>query len=167
MRLLAALVVLAGCRPAAEEDLLPPPGFAPPPVRIARAMPLRTDVPLVRRGFFGRETDSEGHSWNWMGARGEVDVPRTPGGAHLRITGWVPREFLRAAPTVRVTLAGRELDRFTVETEVARDILLPDALIGGGPTTLVLETSEVGVPAGDGRTLGLAIRRLDWRPLRP
>jgi hypothetical protein len=167
VRLLAVLIVLVGCRPAAEEDLRPPPGFTPPPLQIPRAMPLRTDMPALHGGFFRRETDGEGHSWNWMGARGEIDLPRTPGGARLHLAGWVPREHLRAAPSVRVTLAGRELDHFTVEREVARDIVLPDALVGGGPTTLVIETSEAAVPPGDSRSLGLAVRRLDWRPLRP
>jgi hypothetical protein len=174
VRATAVLVLtlsLGACRPSAEDDLKPPPGFQPPPIRIPRAVALHANRPSLRAGFFGRELDREGHSWNWMGARGEIELPRAPGGARLRIIGWVPREFLPAAPEVRITLtrAGlrRELDRFTPEQEVAREWELPDELIGRGPATLVIETSAVGVPPHDGRTLGLAIRSLEWQLLRP
>jgi hypothetical protein len=174
MRRASALILalsLGACRPALEEDLKPPPGFKPPPVYIPRAVPLHTDVPSLRGGFFGRETDGQGHFWTWMGGRGEIAIPRAPGGARLRIVGWVPREFLAAAPQLRVTLAGpaskRELERFTAETEVVKEWDLPDEIVGSGPSTLVIETSAVGKAPGDPRSLGFSIRTLEWRLLRP
>jgi hypothetical protein len=161
----AVLLLSTGCvRGDRHEDLTPPPGFAPPPLRSPRGGP-RGDRVSFGRGFFPVEWGPDGRTWRWMGARGEIDLPND-GQAHLlRLSGWFPLEFLATPPAIRIALGDGLLDSFDArERRLAREYRISAAQLGLGPSSrLVLETSATALAPNDARALGISIEEVGWR----
>ena len=119
-------------------------------------------------GFYPPERDAAGNTWRWMGRRGVVELPRARSVMTLRLTGWVPLELFRAAPRVRLTLDGHEIDNFVpLMRDVRKEYIVGQALTAATRPTLVLEVSQSGQAPGDARQLGLAISFLDWQAASP
>ena len=58
---LALALTLGGCADARRADLLPPPGFQPPPAQAPRKIPLRAHRIFYQDGFFPPEQDGHGY----------------------------------------------------------------------------------------------------------
>jgi hypothetical protein len=165
------LAMAGGCRPAAErEDLKPPAGFRPPPIRPLRQGPLRPGRIEFGTGFHPLESHRNGKTWRWMGKRGDVLLPAGPAdtGHRLRLRGWVPLELLPRPPTVRISLGGRLLDSFRPEQSDfdRRHQIEPERVAGATALPLRIETDQTGQARGDPRELGVSIEQIEWLPIR-
>lgn len=147
-----------------DADLQPPAGFTPPPVRPLQANPPGSGKLGFGQGFFPIEVGSEGETWRWMQERGEIRLPNRGGRCRLRITGWVPLEFLTEPPTIRISLQNHLVDSFRqTQRPLDRQYLFAAELLGSQPSVLlVLETSHTGQAPRDARDLGLSIETLSW-----
>jgi hypothetical protein len=170
LRLAGALAITAAtgagaCRAReSDADLQPPADFTPPPVRPLQANPPGAEKLGFGRGFYPIEVGSKGETWRWMEGRGEVRLPNRRARCRLRITGWIPLEFLTEPPTIRISLQDHLIDRFR-QTERALDrqyLVAPDLLGQQASVLLVLETSHTGQAPRDPRDLGLSIEKLSW-----
>lgn len=160
-----ALVGGAACTSrGGHEDLLPPPDFVPPAIR-----PLRVSTGHGQlgfgNGFFAQEWDSEGHTWRWTGARGEIRFENDGKSHRLRLTGWVPLELLSAPPTVRLTMGDHLVDSFVAtERTLRKEYSLGPGDLGTAPVAvLVIETSTTARAPNDLRDLGVAIEQVGWQ----
>jgi hypothetical protein len=163
-----AVMVLApgGCvrDEGRHQDLKPPPGFVPPPLRPLHNGP-RDGGLGFGRGFFAVEWGADGKTWHWMGARGEIRLPNDQRPHTLRISGWFPLEFLGAPPAIRILLEDQVLDSFSArDRALKREYLVRQEQLGAGPAVrLVLETSATARAPGDPRALGIAIEEVGWQ----
>lgn len=158
-------LISAGCiQDDRDEDLKPPRGFAPPPLRSLHNGPRGARLDFAE-GFFPVEWGTNGMSWRWMGARGEIRLPNDHRSHLLRISGWFPLEFLAALPTIRLTLEDQTLDTFVPrDRTLRREYPIPKERLGAGPfIRLVLETSATASVPNDTRSLGISIDEVEWR----
>jgi hypothetical protein len=168
---LALLGLLAGgCAkitarsPWDEEDLQPPPGFLPPPVRALAPIPFHERLDFVR-GFWPLEFGPDGKTWRWMGAHGEIQLQNDHRPQRLRLLGWLPLEYLTGPPTIRVSLGKHLVDTFIGSAHgLDREYLVEPGWLGDGPTvTLAIDTSATTRAPGDARELGVSIESVTWR----
>jgi hypothetical protein len=166
---LGLVVSCAGCTAADEADLKPPPGYVAPPFRPLRGPIARSTVVRYGEGFYGVESSPAGMTWRWAARRGTVHLPNDRHDKQLRINGWVPLELLGEAPTVRIALGGRELDRFVANpSHFNRDYAVSAAQLGAAAAAeLTIETSATVHAPGDARELGVSVAALDWRDAPP
>jgi hypothetical protein len=162
--LVSPLLLPVGCDSHDRQDLKPPPGFAPPPLRPLHNGPRGGGLGFSQ-GFFPVEWGSDGKTWHWMGARGEIRLPNNGRPHTLRIAGWFPLEFLAAPPTIRIMIEGALLDTFVArERTLKRTYPIGEAQLGSGPATrVVLETSATANVPGDPRALGISIEEVGWQ----
>ena len=151
-----------------DEDLQPPPGFVPPPVRALAPIPLHERLGFVR-GFWPLEFGPAGKTWHWMGSHGEIQLQNNHRQQRLRLLGWLPLEFLTTPPTVRITLGDHVVDTFVGSAYVLdREYLVEPGWLGDGPTvTLAIDTSATIRAPGDTRELGVSIESVTWRDAPP
>lgn len=163
-------VILAGsgmpsacARRAEDEDLKPPPGFRPPPVRALQAGPPSGRLGFGS-GFWPIEFSNEGKSWHWMAERGEIRLPNDRRPRKLRIVGWLPTEFLDAPPTIRISIGNHLADSFVgSKHELDRAYVVNPDLLGDAPSVLlIIETSSTARIPGDTRDLGVSIETISW-----
>jgi hypothetical protein len=161
--LVAALLLLGACQRADDTDLLPPPGYSTPG---QIALTGDSDARFAG-GWYQVETGAEGATWRWMGKRGEIRLRNQGAEMRLRLRGWAPLELLPAAPTLRISINGQELDRFTAPAgHFTKEYTVPRAVQGGGETSsLVIESSATVTPPKDDRQLGYSLTQLVWEPL--
>lgn len=145
------------------EDMKPPADFVPPPIR-----PLLRNPPGAARlgfgqGFYSLEV-GDGLTWHWMGGRGELRLRNHGDTRTLRISGWIPMEFMKQPPRIRIGVDDRTLDDFVApKREFVWEYVLGPELMGLGPTVLlVLETSQTVRAPGDPRDLGISIEQVSW-----
>lgn len=157
----AALLLTAGCGRNDDRDLLPPPGYA----SVGSSLSGDSDAQFTS-GWHPIETGPDGQSWRWMGRRGEVQLLNQQSEMRLRLRGWAPLELLNAAPVMRVSLNGHELESFTApQGHFTKTWVIPRAMQGDGEkSTLVIETSLAVKPKGDTRELGYSLIELSWEP---
>jgi hypothetical protein len=163
--LLACAIAAASCLDSKDDaDLLPPPGYAPPPVRPLQVNPPGAGRLGFGRGFWPLEVGSKGETWRWMGGRGEVRLRNPRARRKLRIVGHIPREFMNEAPTLRISIGVRVLDAFLqTDRPLDKEYWVEPALMGSEPSVLVvIETSRTARAPRDSRDLGASIERLAW-----
>jgi hypothetical protein len=146
-----------------DQDLKPPADFVAPPVRSLRASDASRNIGFDR-GFYPIEVGGDGRRWRWMGGRGEVRLANDGGDRRLRISGWVPLEFMSEPPTIRIELEGHLVETFVAsKREFTWDWVIGRETIGASPSVVLrIETSRTARAPGDPRDLGLSIQRLDW-----
>ncbi len=160
----ALFVALAssGCRkPEEDADLLPPPGLAPSAMSPIVTSPM--GALHFGQGWYPVESNAEG-SWRWMGQVGEIRVPTLRTKALLQIVGWAPLELLGTAPTMRVSVNGREVDHFVPPMgHFKKEYRVPIDIQGEDQESAVrLETSATASAPGDPRDLGYALVSISW-----
>lgn len=169
-RVLLGAVLLAGsgmqsacARRAEDEDLKPPPGFRPPPIRTLQAGPPGGRLGFGS-GFWPIEFNSEGKSWHWMADRGEIRLHNDRRQRNLRIVGWLPTEFLDSPPTIRISIGNHLVDTFVgSKHELNREYLIKPELLGDAPSALLfIQTSATAKVPGDTRDLGVSIEAVRW-----
>lgn len=164
--LLFAAVVLAcggGCHRADEDaDILPPAGWTPEPPRPAMASP--AGKARFGPGWYPVESNADG-SWRWMAQSGEIRISGVASTARLELYGWAPLEFMNTPPVFRVSINGRELDRFVPPSgRFRKSYDVPEELQRGVvESVLRLETSATAIAPGDPRPLGFALVSVTWR----
>ncbi len=159
----AALLVMAGCRRDDDRDLLPPPGYAMPGfISLAGD----SDAEFTS-GWYAAEAGTNGPGWRWMGKRGEIQLRNQSSEMKLRLRGWVPLELLSAAPTLRVSINGHELESFTPpKGHFTKTYTVPHTMQGESEKSiLVIETSITAKSPNDTRELGYSLIQLVWEPL--
>ncbi len=150
-----------------DEDLKPPQGFVPPLVRPLRTNPAGSDRLGYGEGFYLPEVGA-GRTWRWMGSRGQVRLLDDGTARKLRITGWLPLEFMKEPPTIRISVGGHAIDTFIPgKRDFDWEYLIRPQLLGSAPWVLLaIETNQTVHAPGDSRNLGVAIERVDWEPER-
>ena len=167
--LIAPFLISVGCiRDDRDRDLKPPLGFIPPPLRPLHNGP-RGGGLRFGRGFFPGEAGSDGKTWHWMGARGEIRLPNDRESLQrphtLQLSGWFPLELLGAPPTIRIEMEDRLIDTFVAsERMLRREYAIRKEQLGAGASTrVVLETSATAHAPGDPRALGISIEQVGWQ----
>ena len=93
---------------------------------------------------------STARSWRWMSERAIVWVRPVGVDIELTLTGESPLRYFDAAPSVRVTAAGKELARFSPTSDFSQRVRLPaDALAADGGR-VTIESDKWFVPAERG-----------------
>ena len=101
-------------------------------------------------------------AWRWMSERATLWVRPVDRELTLTIAGESPLRYFDAAPTVRVTVSGRELARWTPSDDFAHEVRLPPDLLASAAGHVVVESDKWFVPAergesADPRHLGLRV----------
>jgi hypothetical protein len=91
-------------------------------------------------------------SWRWMSERATLWVRPLDRDVTLTIAGESPLRYFDGAPTVRVTVAGRELARLTPSDDFAHEVRLPADLLGGASGRVLVESDKWFVPAERGES---------------
>jgi hypothetical protein len=158
---------------AGASDYLPLVVSADPPARVG----LEQFDASAARGLVGfgpgwheRELNPvTGRQWRWLSDRAELQyvLPASAGGI-LRIEGESPRKYYARDSRLTVRLGEAVLRDVTVSTDFTIDVKVPPA---ARPSTLVIETDQIHVPAERGwrpspdrRRLGLRIFTCELRP---
>ena len=107
-------------------------------------------------------------AWRWMGERAVLWVRPVGREVTLSLTGESPLRYFSTAPNVRVTVAGREVARFSPSADFAEQVRLPGDMLGAADGRVLIESSLWFVPAereesADRRHLALRIYRVDVR----
>jgi hypothetical protein len=155
-----ALLAAVGCRRDEDKDLLPPLGSS----SLSQSSLEGDSEVKFTSGWYDVETGANNQAWRWMSKRGEIRLRNQGADMKLRLRGWAPVELLATAPTLRLSLNGRELDsfvaapgHFTREYQVPRDLQGQDEF-----STLVVESSATAKPPNDTRELGYSLVSLVW-----
>lgn len=163
--LLLVLLSTPACRRDDDRDLLPPVGSS---LQTPTTVENDSEIKFVS-GWYDVETGDKGQTWRWMGKRGELRLRNQAGNMKLRLRGWAPVELLKAVPSLRLTLNGRELENFTApaghftkEYMVTREQQRTEEF-----STLVLESSLTAKPPNDTRELGYSLTNVVWEPVKP
>lgn len=91
-------------------------------------------------------------SWRWMSERATLWVRPVGRDLTLTIAGESPLRYFDSAPAVRVTVAGRELARFTPTDDFTHQVRLPADLLAGAGGHVVVESDKWFVPAERGES---------------
>ncbi|MFN0120967.1 MAG: hypothetical protein ACKV2V_10730 [Blastocatellia bacterium] len=147
-----------------DRDLLPPAGYN---LRSSVSLENTPDLKFTT-GWHDTEADTTGQRWRWMARRSETQLRNRGADMKLRIEGWTPTQLLQAPPTLRVSLNGKELERFPTPTGgFTKSWDVPIALQGTGETsTLVMEISDVAPVPNETRELAFSLNNLIWKPLK-
>jgi hypothetical protein len=152
------------CTGSQGVDLQPPPDFVPPPLLPLKKAPLHGRL-VFGKGFFPMEWGMDAKTWHWMGASGEIRLQNDSRPRKLRIVGWLPLEFLKEPPTVRIALEDHLLDTFAARDRTLRkEYAIGLDLLGSAPSArLIIETSATARAPGDTRDLGVSIEQVGWQ----
>jgi hypothetical protein len=156
--------ITVSCTGPQEADLQPPPDFVPPPLIPLKKAPLHSRL-VFGQGFSPMEWGIDGKTWHWMGAHGEIRLQNDSRPRTLRIVGWLPLEFLKDPPTIRIALEGHPLDTFVAhDRTLKREYSIGPDLLGSAPSArLIVDTSATARAPGDTRDLGVAIEQVGWQ----
>jgi len=100
-------------------------------------------------------------SWRWMSERAVVWVRPVGRDIDLTLTGESPLRYFDSAPSVRVSIGGQELARFSPVSDFTERVRLPAALLAAHAGQVTLQTDKHFVPAERGESADkrhLAIR---------
>ena len=125
-------------------------------------------VPMVSlaEGWHEPEYDPRtARSWRWVSEHGVLWVRPIGRDVTLRLTGESPLRYFSAAPSVTVSVAGRQVARFAPSTDFTQDVVLPADALASVQGRVVIETDKWFVPADrdavpDRRHLALRIYSL-------
>ncbi len=128
-------------------------------------------VPMVSlaEGWHEPEYDPRtARSWRWTSEHGVLWVRPIGRDVTLRLTGESPLRYFTAAPSVTVSVAGRQVARFEPSTDFTQDVVLPADALASVQGRVVIDTDKWFVPADrdavpDRRHLALRIYSLSVR----
>ncbi len=101
-------------------------------------------------------------SWHWLSERGSLWVRPIGRDVTLTLTGESPLLYYDAAPSVTISVGGREIKRFQPSTDFREDVVLPADALASADGRVVVESDKWFVPgdrdgSGDRRHLALRI----------
>jgi hypothetical protein len=104
-------------------------------------------------------------AWRWMSERAVVWARPIAADVTLTMSGESPLRYFDSAPTVRVSIHGQELARFSPADDFTQDVRLPASLLEAAEGRVVIESDRWFVPAerggsADRRHLALRIYQL-------
>ncbi len=91
-------------------------------------------------------------SWRWMSERATLWVSPAGRPVSLVVAGESPRRYFDGPPTVRVTVAGREVARFSPAADFEQAVTLPAALLEASRGEVVLDSDRWFSPADRGES---------------
>ena len=110
---------------------------------------------------------STGRRWRWLSDRGELHYVTGPGASILHIEGESPRTYYARGSRLVIRAGDTVLKEVTLGDDFALDVPVPSA---AEPSTLIVETDQIHVPAdrgwrrtADRRRLGLRIYKCELR----
>jgi hypothetical protein len=103
-----------------------------------------------------------GRSWRWMSDRATVWVRPVGRDVTLVLEGESPLRYFDSAPVVTVTIAGRQVARFSPTADFREVIVLPGEALASAEGRVAIESDKVFVPgdrdgSGDKRRLALRV----------
>lgn len=125
----------------------------------------REGVPMIgaEQGWQEPEYDPRtGRAWRWTAERSTLWVRPVGRDVSLVLQGESPLRYFDAAPVVAVTVAGRQVARFSPSTDFRQVILLPADVLAAAAGRVVIESDKWFVPgerdgSPDKRRLALRI----------
>ena len=122
-------------------------------------------VPMigVEGGWYEPEYDPRtSRSWRWMAERATLWVRPVGRDVTLTLSGESPLRYYEAAPAVIVSIAGREIERFSPADDFMQEIVLPASTLAAARGEVVITSDKFFVPADrdgslDRRRLALKI----------
>ena len=101
-------------------------------------------------------------SWRWMSERGTLWVRPIGRDVTLTLTGESPLRYFDAAPSVTISVGGREVARFQPSADFTQEIVLPADALAAADGNVVIESDKWFVPGdrdgtADRRHLALRI----------
>jgi hypothetical protein len=161
---LGMALTAVSCTDPRGTDLQPPADFVPPPRLPLKKAPLHSRL-VFGQGFFPMEWGTDGKTWHWMGAHGEIRLENDSRPRTLRIIGWLPLEFLKDPPTIRIALEDHLLGTFVARDRTLRkEYSIEPDILGAAPSArLIIETSATARAPGDTRDLGVSIEQVGWQ----
>ena len=110
---------------------------------------------------------STGRRWRWLSDRGELHYVTGPGASILHIEGESPRTYYARGSRLVIRAGDTVLKEVTLGDDFALDVPVPSS---AEPSTLIVETDQIHVPAdrgwrrtADRRRLGLRIYKCELR----
>lgn len=91
-------------------------------------------------------------SWRWMSERALVWVRPTGRAVTLTLAGESPLRYFDRAPSVRVSIGGQELARFSPSADFTQQVRLPAAALETAGGRVVVESDRWFVPAERGES---------------
>jgi hypothetical protein len=98
-----------------------------------------------------------GRTWRWMSDSAHLWVRDVGRDVRLELQGESPLRYFDTPPAVSVTVGGRELARFSPDSDFTQVITIPAADLAKGGQPVVVQSSQSFVPGGDQRNLALRI----------
>jgi hypothetical protein len=98
-----------------------------------------------------------GRTWRWMSERAYLWVRDVGRDVRLELHGESPLRYFDTPPAVSVTIGGRELARFSPDSDFTQVITIPAGDLAKGGQPVVVHSSQSFVPGGDQRNLALRI----------
>ncbi|MDQ3347039.1 MAG: hypothetical protein M3545_03635 [Acidobacteriota bacterium] len=105
----------------------------------------RGGVPMigVEEGWQEPEYDPRtGRAWRWATERATLWVRPIGRDVRLIVQGESPRRYFATAPVITLTVAGREIARFSPASDFREDIVLPAAALSDANGRVVLESDQ-------------------------
>jgi hypothetical protein len=111
-----------------------------------------------------------GARWRWTSDRSVLQVRGPVQAIRIRLHGESPLRYFSAAPTIKVTAAGRVIARLHPTSEFRWDVVVPADAVAASGGDIAIETDRVFVPAEtegsvDTRRLGLRIWECRVEPI--
>jgi len=122
-------------------------------------------VPMVgaAEGWYEPEYNPRtARSWRWVSERGTLWVRPVGRDVTLTLTGESPLRYYDAAPSVTISIAGRQIARYQPQADFTQDVVLPADALASAEGRVVVESDKFFVPgdrdaAADRRHLALRI----------
>ena len=122
-------------------------------------------VPMVgaAEGWYEPEYNPRtARSWRWVSERGTLWVRPVGRDVTLTLTGESPLRYYDAAPSVTISIAGRQIARYQPSTDFTQDVVLPADALASAEGRVVIESDKFFVPGdrdatADRRHLALRI----------
>jgi hypothetical protein len=137
-----ALDVTAGPKGTLPEVPTPE---TPTPVALEQFDLQRAGVPMlgVEQGWQEPEYDPRtARSWRWASERATLWVRPIGRDVRLILAGESPRRYFDTAPVLTVKVAGREVGRFSPESDFREIVVLPAAALSDADGRVVLESDH-------------------------
>jgi 4-amino-4-deoxy-L-arabinose transferase-like glycosyltransferase len=125
-------------------------------------------VPMVgfADGWFEPEYDPRiARAWRWVSERGTLWVRPIGRDVTLTLAGESPLHDYDAAPTVTISIGGRQIARYQPSTDFTQDVVLPADALASADGRVVIESDKWFVPGereGSGDQRHLAMRIYSW-----
>ena len=121
----------------------------------------------VDTGWYEPEYDPRtSRSWRWSSEKAAFWVRPVGRDVRLSLSGESPLKYFDTAPVVTITIADREIDRFSPSADFAHEVVLPAEALAGANGLVILNSDKWFVPAERNQSLDkrhLALRIYSYR----